>query len=394
MCLNALPARNRIKMVEIKIILWNGEINMTYQQLAEVRKTLRVKWYRSPVDSKRMQELTERSNLQGWIQAGGHLALFVTTGILTYIFWAQQSWVGFVLALFVHGTISSFFEGIAPHELAHGSVFISKPLNKFFLYIFSFLSWWDFYDYATSHDYHHRYTLYPEGDRENLLPLEPSLSLPLLVQLFTVNVFSQPSRNFSKGGLIATMVATVRSAFGRVGPTSIPFNEWLQALHADKPEEHLKSIRWNRVLLLLHGALLVASIASGLWVLPLIISLPTFIGNWAVYFLGMTQHCGLRTNVADFRKCSRSIKLNPLAEFLYWHMNWHIEHHMYVAVPCYNLKKLAAEIADDMPEPRSLLDAWREMRDAWHRQKTDPDFQYDTPLPATAKRELAATPVE
>jgi len=369
----------------------NGENNMTYQPLAEVRKTLKVKWYRSPVDSKRMREFTERSDLQGWIQAGGHLALFIFTGTLVYLFWARQAWLGFALALFVHGTIASFFEGIAPHELAHGTVFRTKPLNKFFLYVFSFISWWDFYDYAASHDYHHRYTLYPEGDRENLLPIEPSLKWALLLQLFTVNLFSQPDRNFGKGGLISAIVTTVRGAVGKVGSTDIPFNEWLQTLHADQPDEHRKSIRWSRILLLLHGLLLAVSIVTGLWVLPLIISFSTFIGNWLVYFLGMTQHCGLRTNVPDFRKSSRSLQLNLLVEFLYWHMNWHIEHHMYVAVPCYNLKKLSNEIADDMPKPRTLLEAWREMREAWRRQQTDPDYQFDTPLPATTPRQSAAT---
>ena len=30
-------------------------------------------------------------------------------------------------------------------------------------------------------------------------------------------------------------------------------------------------------------------------------------------------------------------------------MNWHIEHHMYAGVPCYNLGKLYEEIKDDMP---------------------------------------------
>ena len=37
---------------------------------------------------------------------------------------------------------------------------------------------------------------------------------------------------------------------------------------------------------------------------------------------------------------------------------------MFVGVPCYNLKRLSREIADDLPHPRSLLGAWREMRDA------------------------------
>jgi len=60
---------------------------------------------------------------------------------------------------------------------------------------------------------------------------------------------------------------------------------------------------------------------------------------------------------------------------------------MYAGVPCYNLGKLYQEIKDDMPAPRTLLGAWREMRLAWDRQKSEPDYQYDTPLPATANPE-------
>jgi len=41
-----------------------------------------------------------------------------------------------------------------------------------------------------------------------------------------------------------------------------------------------------------------------------------------------------------------------------------------------------------MPEPRTLRGAWREMLDTWERQKTDPTYAFDTPLPATAKTTL------
>ena len=37
-----------------------------------------------------------------------------------------------------------------------------------------------------------------------------------------------------------------------------------------------------------------------------------------------------------------------------------------------------------MPEPRTLVGAWREMLEIWNRQVHDPDYQYDTPLPPTA----------
>ncbi len=358
---------------------------MSYQPLAEVRKTLKVKWYRCPIPHDKLRELSKRSDAQGWFQAGGHLAFFILTGTLVYLFWSQQQWLGFLLALFAHGTVASFFVGVAPHELGHGTVFRTKWLNKFFMYLFSLISWWDPFDYASSHTYHHRYTLHPEGDRENLLPLEPSLASTFMLQLFTVNLLTQRGRVFGKGGLISTVLITIKGAFGIVGSSEVPINEWIKALHTDQPDQYRKSIWWSRILLLFHGAVLVVAIATGLWVLPLIITVAPFTANWLGYFVGLTQHCGLREDTPDFRKCVRSITLNPLAEFLYWRMNWHIEHHMYAGVPCYNLKKLYHEIADDMPQPRTLREAWSEMRETWQRQKTDPDYYFDTPLPPTAK---------
>jgi len=85
--------------------------------------------------------------------------------------------------------------------------------------------------------------------------------------------------------------------------------------------------------------------------------------------------------LADFRKCARSVKLDPFSRFIYWNMNYHIEHHMFGAIPCYNLPKLSREIAWDMPKPRTIREAWREMRETWQRQQTDPAYQFDTPVP-------------
>ncbi|MGI9509749.1 MAG: fatty acid desaturase, partial [Geminicoccaceae bacterium] len=246
------------------------------------------------------------------------------------------------------------------------------------------MSWWDPFDYASSHTYHHRYTLHPEGDRENLLPLHPATGKTFLLQLFTVNLLTERGRTFGKGGLISTVFVTIMGAFGVVGSDEKPINEWLKALHADQPKQYRKSIWWSRALLLFHGSVLVIAIITGLWVLPLIFTFFPFIANWLAYSVGLTQHCGLRDNTSDFRKCVRSMTLNPLVEFLYWRMNWHIEHHMYAGVPCYNLKKLHHEVAQDMPAPRTLRGAWQEMLETWRRQQSEPGYQFDTPLPPTA----------
>ena len=354
----------------------------SYPPLSDVRQSLRVKWYRSPIDKQRLRELSERTDRQGWIQTGGHLGAFLLTGTITLISWQQQIWSLFFIALWCHGFIATFFKGTAAHELGHGTVFKTKALNRFFLYLVSLISWWDPFDYASSHTYHHRYTTHIDADRENILPLQPSLHPRVLLEMFTLHLFLKPERNFSKGGFFWNLFFTTRSALGiAASHTHIPNQEWLQALHEDDPTNFRNSIWWSRFLLLFHGSVLGLAIVTGWWVLPLLISLPSFIANIGAHFIGTTQHCGLQESVPDFRKNTRSIKLNPVMRFFYWHMNWHTEHHMYAGVPCYNLKALAEELKQDMPEPRSLVGAWKEMRSTWKRQQTEPDYYFDTPVP-------------
>ena len=300
-----------------------------YAPLKEARRSPRVRWYRCPIPIEKLRELSRPNDFQAWCQTGGHIALFTGTGVLVYLFLRQQIWLGFALALFAHGTVASFFNGPAPHELGHGTVFRTKWLNKLFMYLFSMVGWWDPFDYAVSHTYHHRFTLHPDGDREVLLPIHPSVGRTFLLQLFTINLFTQPGRIFGRGGLIPAVIATTRAAFGRLGSTEVSIHEWLEVLHRDQPEEHRKSMWFARLTLLFHGSVVVVSIVSGLWVLALLITVAPFIGNWLAYFVGLPQHCGLRDNISDFRKCVRSVKLDPLSEFLYWRMNWHTEHHMY-----------------------------------------------------------------
>ena len=100
------------------------------------------------------------------------------------------------------------------------------------------------------------------------------------------------------------------------------------------------------------------------------------------------MRCGLRSDLPDFRKCVRTITLDPISEFLYWHMNWHLEHHMFAAVPCYNLPKLHQVVADDMPKPRTMLGAWEEMRETYRKQMEHPTYEFDTPVPVSTKEKF------
>ena len=321
-----------------------------------------------------LRELATSSDARGLVQAMGHLALWAATGVAAYLFYSHEQWWGFFAALFLHGTVAAFFT--APHhELCHTTVFRTKWLNEIFLRTFSVLGWLNFEISRFSHTYHHRFTLFVEGDREEVLPLKPSLRALYLLQLFTVNI----TGGYQSRGLIPILKHFVSIALNRFDN---PFNSWGPELYEGHRKERMKAVRWARFVLAFHAAVIVFALSIGEPIVAVLVSGSIFFANWLRYFVGVTQHCGLQGQVPDFRKCARTVTLDPVSEFLFWHMNWHIEHHMYGAVPCYNLAKLHRAVAHDMPEPRTLIGAWTEMRAIWNRQQTDPDYEYDTPVPA------------
>jgi fatty acid desaturase len=131
-----------------------------------------------------------------------------------------------------------------------------------------------------------------------------------------------------------------------------------------------------------HALIVAVSLALGWWMLPVVLTLGHFYGGWLQYLCNNTQHAGLQDNVDDYRLNTRTFRLNPFVQFLYWHMNFHIEHHMYAAVPCYNLGKLHEAIKDDLPPtPVGLWQTWREIIPILEKQKVDPTYQYLAQVP-------------
>jgi hypothetical protein len=127
-------------------------------------------------------------------------------------------------------------------------------------------------------------------------------------------------------------------------------------------------------------------------ILPLMfIGLPALYGSWLQFIYGHTQHAGLAENVLDHRLNSRTIYLNPVNRYLYWEMNYHVEHHMFPLVPYHNLARLHELIKGDMPKPYSgLLEAWREIVPALVRQWKDPVLRPTAlPTPSIPRRRAA-----
>jgi fatty acid desaturase len=310
--------------------------------MLEPRTARTIDWYRTPISREALRALNQRSDLWACLQVVGHLGLIACTATLAWS--VQDRWWLLLPALFLHGTVYVFLLN-ATHELSHSSVFDTRALNRFFLQLFCFLGWRNHILFWTSHAEHHKYTLHPPDDLEVVLPQRMTVGAFLRVTLFDPRI------------LYATLRKTVVHAMGRVE------GEWEQHLFPpDKAQLRRALANWARTLLVGHTLLVSLSLYYGMWLLPVLTTLGVFYGGWLRFLCNNTQHAGLQDDVPDFRLCTRTVILGPLTRFLYWHMNYHIEHHMYAAVPCYRLGRLHRLISHDLPEsPRGLRAAWREI---------------------------------
>ena len=101
---------------------------------------------------------------------------------------------------------------------------------------------------------------------------------------------------------------------------------------------------------------------------------------------GLLQHGGLADNVLDHRLNSRTVYLNPISRFIYWNMNYHVEHHMFPMVPYHALPKLHELIRHDLPAASpSMWAGYREMIPAFLRQLRYEDYFLKRELPPTAR---------
>lgn len=330
----------------------------------------RIKWYRSPLDKAVMKELTKRSNLKGLAHMLPFVLMVLATGGATlYLAFNAPIWA-FMAMLFVHCTLFEFFGRVsASHELCHYTVFKSRWLNRLFYSTFAFFAWENKVYLKARHMSHHQYTGFNDRDGELQLPLiiPPSKWLTLVT--------------FDLRELIEQIKLNVNLARGIIDPglmtTFFPEND-------RKGRDNVKRQAW--ILLLGHAALAGLFIATGLWPMLLIVTLAPFTAQWLNMLVAFPQHAGLQPGVTDFRLNSRTNDLGPVLSFLYCNMQYHTEHHMYAAVPFYNLPRLHKAIAHDLPPSTGgLFATWRIINAAWKKQKSDPAYTIKIKLPEGAE---------
>lgn len=329
-----------------------------------------IDWYKSPIDREELKRLMARSDSKGWIQTLLHLGYYLGSGLLAYYVFTLlrlDTWPWslplLILALFAHGTMGPFIGLVGVHELQHRTVFKTRWLNGFFEKVYAFLSWSDYIWYEKSHPMHHLATCHVEHDGEVVLPVKISFkNWKVWLGLLAWN----PEVTLARFRLVW------QHAKGDIQ------GEWYQHV---LPESNLalrkKHQSWARLLIVGHTILALTFVMTGHWFLIIVFTIGTFYCSWLGFLTGVAQHYGLNPNKPDFRLSTRTFTCSPIVGFFYWNMQYHLEHHMYPAVPFYNLPKLRAALIHDLPSAtHGLVATWKEMLAIKAAKKQDPGYEF------------------
>ncbi len=335
--------------------------------------TTTIDWYRIPVDKETLRKLTQKSNLHGWLQAGSFLLIFIVTTCLAFYFFWKRLWVPMVIVCYVHSLFQQMIGmSAAVHELSHGTPFKNKAANEFFYHVFCFLTWNNPVHFRASHMLHHQYTVYRGLDKEVVKePVKATMNWPSYIGWFT----------FDYAWFWTLARTNVLHALGRA---DADFFSWDPLFPPDDPRRRAMC-RWALFAMLAYLALTVVFAVFKLWVLIYLIVFGSFFATAIGRLTGAIQHQGLAESTPDWRLVAHTVKVNPVLRFLYWNMNFHIDHHMYAAVPFYNLPKFHTVLEKDMPEsPPSFLAGLRLVLSIKKRQKAEPGFVFVPKFPEGA----------
>ena len=337
---------------------------------AQARGLAAAEWYSCSIPRKRLKELIKRKDGPALRDTAIWFAALITSGILAYLSWGTW-WA--IPAFALYGTLYASPADSRWHECGHGTAFRTPWMNDVVYQIAAFMVMRQPTPWRWSHTRHHTDTIIVGRDPEINAPRPPDIRAILL------NIF-----NLQFG--IRELGRVVWHAFGRLTEEEKDYIP---------PSEVKKVYLVARIWLSIYVSVVVWSIAIGS-ILPLMfIGLPSFYGAWLHLVFNLTQHAGLAEDVLDHRLNTRTVYLNPVFRFIYWNMNYHLEHHMFPMAPYHSLPALHDEIKKDTPPPYSgLWETYKEIVPTLRKQLKDPSYYVVRALPPSAQTFAAEAPRE
>lgn len=317
-------------------------------------------WYQSPVSREQMRELLVRKDGPTIRDTFIWFALILGSGYLVYFWWG--SWLA-ILPYIVYSALYASTSDSRWHESSHGTAFKTDWMNTVLYEIASFMVVRQSTVWRWSHTRHHSDTIIRGRDPEIAVPRPPKISK--FIKSF-----------LGLGGPVSEFRKLFIHASGKIDAEV--------ATYLPKSEYKIV-IRKARIYITIYLLVIALSIIYQS-ILPLMyIGLSTLFGSWLMPVYGLTQHAGLQENVLDHRLNCRTVYMNRIHRYLYWNMNYHVEHHMFPLVPYHALPKLHELVKNDCPTPyKSIADAFREIIPAVKKQIKDPSYYVERQLPEEA----------
>lgn len=318
-------------------------------------------WYHSEVPRAVMKNLMKRSDGPALRDTIIWFALLFGSAWGGIHFWGTWACVPFFL---VYGVIYGSSCDSRWHECGHGTAFKTAWMNDVIYNIASFMVIRNPVTWRWSHARHHTDT-YIVGRDAEIAWMRPPKTLMNFLAFFDVI------------GVIRSLKILVLNAAGYLSPDEKDFI----------PEsERGKVVSVARIHIFIYVLTIATALAMRSWLPLMLIGLPRIYGSWHMVMCGHLQHAGLADNVLDHRLNSRTVYMNPISRYIYWNMNYHVEHHMFPMVPYHALPRLHDLIKNDLPPPNtSILDGYREIIASLRQQKIDPEYAYRKTLPPTAR---------
>ena len=325
-------------------------------------------WYQCPVPRETLRRLLERRDGPALRDTLLWFALILGSAGAAIALWGTW-WA--VIALAIYAVLYASTSDSRWHEAGHGTAFKTDWMNNALYEIASFMVMRESTVWRWSHTRHHSDTIIVGRDPEIAVPRPPD-GKAIVMSFFNLGVYPKYFRHL------------VLHSMGRMTDdekTFIPESEF--------PKIFFKA----RVHLAIYGGTIVLAGAMRSFLPLLFVGLPNLYGSWLMVVYGLTQHAGLAENVLDHRLNCRTVFLNRVHRYLYWNMNYHVEHHMFPLVPYHALPQLHEAVKHDCPTPyRGLWEAYREIVPALLRQVKDPAYHVKRRLPESGTAAAASGP--
>ncbi len=279
-------------------------------------ETHRSEWYRTVDGATRaaIQRLHDLRPIYNFWVILSFVALWAMTA---WVMLQYPNWFVWIAGYAVIGAAAHGF-AVMMHEAVHSNLTRRPKLDRWLGFLIGLPAMAPFTPYKLQHLAHHRYTR-TENDPDEI-------------------------RNFSNKRALLSIAFYLWLIGGTLWYffAYVPFSAWRLAKPAHRRDIAIE----YAIMTVLYGSIVAVAIKFGFfmslihfWFIPILVA--TFYGNvrgWAEHMLTIPGHPLTET---------RTVTSNPILCYLNLNLNYHLEHHLFPAMPWYNLPKLHALLLND-----------------------------------------------